>query len=197
VAQINLLKQTSVSSSNLGNTLPKILVWVFAGLVVAVLIYYAWLFIDANGINKKIKDAQDAMVKYNTEIANVPRKDELYTRQLQLKNYNELVGKHVYWSQLFPALAKSTLKSATYSNLQLQDSGNTLSLSANVPTVADLDKYLQVFDIPEFNKNFSNVRVTGFNKSSDLNSTSIKFQLKMQYDPSLLQYDPSLNPNGN
>jgi hypothetical protein len=189
VAQINLLKQ-SAPSNNLWEIIPKILTRVFAVVLIGLILYYAWLFFRSKSLDNQIAATK---VQINTDrqsALNSPQRDELLVRQTQLKDLSGLISSHVYFSQLLPVLAQDTLKTASYSSLKADASGN-LTLAVTVPTLEDLDKYLQVFDLPEVNKNFSNVRIGGYTKVNIAGSTAISFQVNMQYNPSIIGYNAS------
>lgn len=163
-------------------------------LVLVVIIgYYAWLFIDSGSVDKQIAETN---TKLNTERQNAlaeKNRSELMVRQQQLKTLSGLVGSHIYWSQLFQPLADSTLKLASYKSLKANLNGE-LNLDVTVPTLEDLDKYMQIFNLPEFNQNFSNISIGGFTQTKGKDSTSVQFQVKMKYDPKLIKYkDPNAN----
>jgi hypothetical protein len=193
VAQINLLKQNVSVGSQLQKDIPKFLVRLFLIILVGIIGYYGWLFFQAKSLDSQIAETN---VKINSEQQSgltEKNRNELMTRQQQLKSLNGLVASHSYWSQLFKPLADATLKNASYSNLQVSLDGG-LSLSVAVPTLEDLDKYMQIFDLPQFNQNFSNVIIGGFTKVDSKNSTGVQFQAKMKFDPKLIQYkDPNNN----
>lgn len=192
MAQINLLKQSS-TGGGLNRNIPKFLIWVFLAILASLLGYYGWLFFDSKNIDKKTADAQAQINSDNQASISDKGRDELFTRQQQLEGLSGLVASHIYWSQFFKPLADVTLKNASYSSLTV-GAGNDLTLSVTVPTLQDMDKYMQVFNLPEFNQNFSNVRISGFSKIQDKNSSSIRFDVKMQYNPKIIEYIfPSTN----
>ncbi len=191
MAQINLLKQNT-TGGDIGKNVPKILVWVLLIVLVLLLGFYGWLFFSSKSIDSKIAAAQ-IQINNDNQAALAPKgRDELLTRQQQLQSLSALIASHVYWSQLFKPLAAATLKNASYSSLTV-GTGKDLTLNVTVPTLEDMDKYMQIFNLPEFNQNFSNVRIGGFSKVQGKNSTSIGFQVKMQYDPKIIQYQPPSN----
>jgi hypothetical protein len=190
VAEINLLKQ-GTSKNDLSFNAPKILIWVFLAVLIVLLGYYAWLFVEAKNVDNEIAVAQIKITSDGAEALAVNGRDEFLTRQLQLQGLDGLVAGHLYWSQLFQPLADATLKDASYSDLTV-GSGADITLDVTVPTLTDLDKYMQIFNQDPFDTNFTNVRIGGFTKiqSSDKNSSSVKFQIKMQYNPKIIQYHP-------
>jgi hypothetical protein len=195
VAQINLLKQSS-TGGDISKNIPKFLIWVFLVILALLLCYYGWLFSESKSMDNKIAAAETKINNDNqTMAAPSSGKDELLTRQQQLQILSGLISGHVYWSQIFKPLADATLKNASYSSLAV-GAGQDLTLSVTVPTLEDLDKYMQIFNLPEFNQNFSNVDIGGFSKVQGKNTTSIQFQVKMQYDPKIIQYQAPSNNGG-
>lgn len=188
MAQINLLKQSS-TGGGLNKDISKILIWVFLVILALLLAYYGWLFFESKNIDNKIGAAQIQINNDNQAALAAKGRGELLTRQQQLRSLSGLIASHIYWSQLFKPLAAATLKNASYNSLTVS-SGNNLTLSVTVPTLEDVDKYMQVFDLPQFYQNFSDVNIGGFSKFQDKNSTSIKFEVKMQYNPKIIQYQP-------
>ena len=116
---------------------------------------------------------------------------ELLVRQQQLKSFNDLVASHLYWSQLLPHIAQATYNKATYSNLKVATNGD-LSLSVNVPDLSDMDRYLQVFDLPQVNKYFKQVRIGTYHKVQGKNSTTISFEVMMQFDQGIISTPPAI-----
>jgi hypothetical protein len=186
MAQINLLKQSS-APNNLWQVVPKFLVKFFAVVLIGLIAYYAWLYFQFKSIENKIEASLIQINSDRQEALNSPQRDELLTRQSQLKYLDGIISQHLYWSQLLPKLANVTLKKAAYVNLNMGSVGK-LTLSVNVPTLADMDKYLQIFDLPEVNKYFSDVRIGSYHKVLGKTSESISFEVNMQYNPSILQY---------
>lgn len=190
MAQINLLKQTTARRP-ITDTFYRLLLGVFGLALLGVFCYYGWLVFSSYSIDRQLADLRVKMNDESQTALSNPRRNELLTRQLQLKDLNSLVAGHLYWSQIFPVLAKVTLKKASYDSVTINPQANTLSLSAQVPTLADLDKYMQVFNFPQFNKYFSNVRISGFTLVQGMAGSAVKFNVNMNYDPNLVQYQPS------
>ena len=189
MAEINLLKQTH-NYSELGNTVPRILVRVFLVVLGGLIAYYAWLYIDSRNIEGQIISTQAKMNSDQQSAMLNSSRAEVLTRQQQLKLLSSLISNHPYWSQLFPELANVTLKTASYSSLSVGVDGSSVSLSASVPSLQDLAKYMQVFDQPDFNKNFNSVQIGGLSKVAGKNGTSIQFSVTMKFNPQLIKYNP-------
>lgn len=150
------------------------------------LLAYGFLFYRSWSLNNKIEESQAKIDEYKADFKNNEQREELLTRQEQLKNANQLIEKHMYWSALLPELAKVTLTSAKYTTIQTNSEG-ILDLTITVPSYTEAEKYLQVFDLPEYNKNFSNVRVKSLTKTQqdDLLKTTLNIELTLS--PELLK----------
>lgn len=190
MAQINLLKQSS-TAPNLWVIVPKILVRLLLVVLVGILGYYGWLYFASKSVDKTILNTQNQIRADQQAALSVPGRDEVLTRQAQIKAFDDLVSQHVYWSQLFPRLAKSTFNKATYLSLKVGGADGVVTLNVNVNSLEDLDRYLQVFDLPEVSKYFNNVRVGAYHKIQGKGMTSYGFEVNMNYNSSIIQYiDP-------
>ena len=152
----------------------------------ALILLYAILFLLGLLTDKKISTAKDQIEQYQASLQNNKQREELLTRQGQLKNANQLLDKHLYWSQLLPELARVTLTSAKYTSI-IADSKGGLDLTITTPSYTDAEKYLQVFDLPEYNKQFSNVRVMALAKAQQDNLLQTTLRLKLTLSPSFLR----------
>lgn len=186
MAQINLLKQTSSTSEN-WEILPKLLVRFLVAVFIFIICYYVWVVISLSSTKREIIKIKNNIEAKKAESLNVKGRNEVFTRQQQLNAFSGLVGAHLYWSQILPKIAGATLKTASYSDLKIGDTGD-LKLTVNVPDLQSLDKYLQVFNLPQINKNFSDVNISGFHKIQTKDATSISFEVSMKYNPTLVQY---------
>ena len=157
------------------------------GLVLLLSLFaYGFLFYRGWSLDNKIAESQTKIDEYKADFKNSDQREELLTRQEQLKNVDQLIDKHMYWSALLPELAKVTLTSAKYTSIQTNSDG-ILDLSVTFPSYTEAEKYLQVFDLPEYNKNFSNVRVKSLSKTQqdDLLKTTMNIELTLS--PELLK----------
>ncbi len=185
MAQINLLKQSA--SGEWQKKLPKILAGIFWVVLASLVGYYIWQFFNFRNLENQV---QDVRKKINLDLksgSDIQNQKEIFTRQAQLKSLADLVSKHVYWSQLMPEVARVTLKTAGYKSLTMGSSGE-LTINVIVPSLADLDKYMQVFDLPDYNQNFSNIRIGSFSKIQGVTSNSIQFQAKMDFNQEVIEY---------
>ena|SRR3989344_3789535 len=189
MAQINLLKQSQPSGlSNLGifPVLSKFAL-LFALLLVA---YYGVVYFQIKSANKQIVTLTERIAEQEKELAEIPRRNEVLTRQAQALEQDKLVSSHAYWSQLLPELAKVTLKQANYLSFRAVTDGG-LNLSVRVPSIAELDKFLQVFNSPQLNKYFSDVKIGGINKVQEETESYVRVEAQLKYDPGLLKYKES------
>lgn len=186
MAQINLLKQQKESTSDILQTVTSISVKVLAFALLAVVVYYGYLYFNARAKTKKISDIQATIAAEQKDLGDPAERSKLFTRQQQLQELMKLVSSHPYWSSLLPVLAKSTLNSANYMKIQALTDG-TLSLSVTVPSNEDLDKYLQVFDLPQFYNNFYDIRIGSISKTQVGNTLMTQFDVTMKFNTAILQ----------
>jgi hypothetical protein len=184
MAEINLLK-TPGSERNIFQDLSSWLVKILVVLALAVIGYYGYVFFKVKATTKEIGEIQQDIEKNKVEALSLPGRDEFLLRQSQLKDFAALTGAHIYYSKLIPALAKVTYKLANYSGINITTQGK-ISMQATVPSLADLDKFLQVFDDSEVSKNFYNVRVGGFSQIEVSEGKAYIFTVQMDYNPAIL-----------
>jgi hypothetical protein len=188
MAEINLLKNPGTETSiwkNAAGWAVKFLVC----LVAAVIGYYGYLFFKVKSVNNKITEIQNSIQQSKSESLTMKGREEFLTRQDQLKQFLTLSSSHLYFSKLLPVLAKVTLKTAYYSKVSVTPEGK-MDMLVVVPTLEDLDKFLQVFDQPEVVKNFYNVHINGYNKSQDESGTVYTFNVQLDFNPGLLHGSP-------
>ena len=192
MAQINLLKQKK-NSSDFWTLFTGILVKFLGAVVIFLIVYYGYLFYQAKKTNDATAKVQQQLLLDQKEIDAIPNRDELFTRQQQLKTLLGLVANHPYWSGMLPALASTTLTSANYLTFQAQNDG-TMILSVTVPSTEDLDKFLQIFNLPQYNQDFYNVQIAALGKFQVGDTLMTRFDIHMQYNPALLQRQQILTP---
>jgi len=184
MAQINLLKQKQVSFDSLQivtSLAVKFLFLILVGLVA----YYAFLLYRISSETKKFFSIEQQISDKGKQLAARPERNELLTRQQQLKELNTLVGAHPYWSGMLPAMAKVMLKTANVVTFKALKDG-TVTMSITVPAITDVEQFLQVFDLPEFNNNFYNIRIGSLGRSQSGDALLISFDVRMNYNPALL-----------
>jgi len=184
MAQINLLKQKSP-----GKDVWKILLSLSSKLLIALLLgtvaYYAWLFYQEGRIKKDIVATEQKIAENKNTIIGIKDRDEVLTRQLQVKELEEIMANHLYWSGVLPELAKVTLKKAKYFQIKALADGS-ITMSVSLPSLEDLDKYMQVFNLPDVVENFSDVSVGSFHRVPSSDNPAVNFDVKMKFNTALL-----------
>lgn len=193
MAQINLLQQQQKANRDYIQTITSIVVRVLALGLVAVLVYYGYVFYQTHTESSAVQKLQANLDQDKLNLVNQKDQEELFTRQRQLQQLLALVNSHPYWSAVLPALAKVTLKSANYLTFTSVNDGS-VSMSVSVPDMQTFDKFLQVFDLPEFNNNFYDIKVGSISRVQSKNQTLINFDVNMKYNAALLQYDATSTP---
>jgi len=190
MAQINLLKQKT-SSQNFWEFFPSLMVKILFLVVLAVIGYYVWLYLQIRSTENSIAEEKQASSLAGQGVKDVANRDEIYTRQAQLQQLDGLISKHLYWSYIFPALAKVTLKQAGYSSITVTSAGQ-ISLSVTVADFDSIDKFIQVFDQPEFSQNFNNLKVGAFHKEGD--NAGYAFDAVLNFNKAIMNYqEPGTN----
>lgn len=180
MSEINLLnsntKKTSLSSA-IGSLMAKALIVV---LVAAIVYYGVVLFLSS----KTTKDISAIKVKIETdqqEILKNESRPELLTRQVQLKEAENIIKNHVYWSRFFKDMANATLKASSYGGFTV-DKGGVIVASVLVSDYATLDQWLQVFDLPTYNKNFSDVKIVSISAVDKVDFKGYDARIKFTYN---------------
>lgn len=184
MAEINLLKNPTSNHSPV-QAISGIVVKLFAVLAVGIVVFYGYLILQVKSATKNIAQTEQDIITSKTAALAAPGREEFLSRQAQLKEFSNLVAAHAYYSKFLPAMAKVTLKSAYYSNITVGQQGK-VTMNVVVPTLADLDKFLQVFNQPDINKDFQNVRLGGFSKTQDQSGLVYTFQVQMDFNPGIL-----------
>ncbi|QQS22804.1 hypothetical protein IPM19_04220 [bacterium] len=185
MADINLLDSQAHTNVIRARSKQWILRLVTIALVAALLLY-AGLFLFSWQAERKTADVKRTIDSTVAEMQNNEKRKELLTRQGQLKNIDQLLTTHLYWSGLLPELARVTLTSAQYTSISATDDG-TLELTVTVPSYAEAEKFLQVFDLPEYNKQFSNVKVMSLAKAEQGNLLATSMRLSLTLNKDLLK----------
>lgn len=137
-------------------------------------------------ITKEVGATQEAIIAKQKQILADPNRRQLLVRQGQLQAAGDLVDEHKYWSRLLPELARVTLKNASYISFSA-DTNNTARMSVTVPSYKDFDQFLQVFDLEDFSKHFSNVTVSSVGKYQQGDAQSVRFDIVLKYDSAFLK----------
>ncbi len=161
--EINLLSTTK-EQPKFSNAKASMSIKILSLLLLLTLAYFAYLWFAARQARADIATLNAKIAQKQSDVFSRKDRAELITRQGQLQNLNGLVKNHLYWSYLLPELARVTLKSSTYSTVTADSSG-TLTMNVTAPTYEDLDKYLQIFNLPQFNQQFSDVKVLSLTRA--------------------------------
>ncbi len=189
--QINLLKE---KRSNPRALQPLIIGinFLLMAVVLGLIAYYGWMYFTVKSNTKNTVELQANIGKEKNAALKSPDRQQLLARQAQLKELEGIVAKHSYWSALLPSLAKVTLKEAQFMTVKI-DTANLLNISVSVPNTESLDKFLQVFDLPEYNKNFYNLKIGSISNGQKEDKLLTKFDVRMNYNPELLKYSAVKN----
>jgi cell division protein FtsB len=153
---------------------------------VLTLALYGYLFFSQWNAEKQIAEHQSVIAKAQSELENNQQREELITRQAQVKKANQLLNDHLFWSGLLPELARVTLTQAQYSSVEISKTGD-IFLTVTVPNYEEAEKFLQVFDLPEYNQQFSNVRILALGRAEKNNVLQTTMRLQLTFNPSLLK----------
>lgn len=211
MAQINLLKQKTDNVEQ-----ASVFLGLFAKLLIAILIaalsYYVWLFFAVRSTDADITSVSRNISDIKSQALKNENRGELLARQQQLQQLDNLISAHPYWSSLLPSLAKVMLTKATLSNVKAENDGSIV-LSTTLPSLEDLDKFLQVFDNAKFNQNFYDVKIGSFHLlpasgappattggartgTEPESSTIVKVDVSMKFNPQILIYQNGAAPLG-
>lgn len=184
--QINLLGQDTKRYSEQFARGPLYAVRFFVFVFVVLIGVWGFLFIRTRMVNKLADTTQADIIAQQKKILSDERRRELLVRQGQLDSANRLLVSHEYWSRLLPELARVTVKTASYISFLAEANGQA-HLKVTVPTYKDFDLYLQVFDLPEFNKVFSQVSVSSVSKFLQGDTQSVRFDVALKYNEEFLK----------
>lgn len=186
MAEINLLQnrieESGVNTSPIARAVAKILMLL---VIVAIAVYGFLLFTNWRTKTKLVAVNQKIQTVQAAAIANKDRQ-ELVTRQEQLSELETLIDKHTYWSYLLPELARVTIKTAKLTEIDAKDNGK-LSLTATLSTYEDIEKFLQIFDLPEYNQQFSNVKIESINRIISESSVATELRLQLTFNPEYIK----------
>jgi cell division protein FtsB len=185
MAQINLLG-TQAPKTHVSTLVGSYISKGLALVLVLVLLYYGYLIIAAKSKASSITKLETEIAEVEAKLDNSQQKNQLFTRQAQLKDLQQLLKHHVYWSGLVGEMARVTLKNASYSTYAVTDTG-AVQVTVDVPNYQELDKFLQVFDLPQFNKQISNVRIRSITKVQRDNSLIISAKIEFTYNTDSLR----------
>ncbi len=186
MSEINLLHSDAVSGESSGGYIATIVSRVLLVLLIVAVIGYAFLYIYGWSTEKTLTNVKQQVQTLQSEaLANTDR-NELVTRQEQIIELETLISEHVYWSYLLPELARVTLRSAQYTDIEATKDGK-LNLAVSLATYPDVEKYMQIFDLPEYNQQFSNVRILGIDTVQKEASIEILLRLQLNFNPEYIK----------
>ncbi|HEX3099369.1 MAG TPA: hypothetical protein VHQ41_00145 [Patescibacteria group bacterium] len=185
MAEINLLHGDQQHGLGGSFTLRVVARMLLLIMVAAVFLYAAMFFYNWRTSSQLTSVNQQVQAIQAEALANKDR-NELVTRQEQLIQLETLISNHVYWSYLLPELARVTLKSAKYTNIEAKSDGK-LNLSVSLPNYSDVEKYMQIFDLPEYNQQFSNVRIVGIDTVQNDTTISTLLRLELNFNPDYIK----------
>lgn len=186
MADINLLQTPGVETTTVAHRSTKLLSRLLMVVLLLIVVFYIYLQFDQWRTNRDIADTNSAIATAQSEALKNKSRGEVVTRQGQLKELDGLLKGHMYWSYLLPELARVTLRSAKYTAIDA-DSNGKLSLTVSLPSYDELEKFMQIFDLPEYNKEFSNVRILSINKTQLDNTLETVVRLELTFNPSYLK----------
>lgn len=180
MAEINLLgaseKPKGLSLSGLVPIANKGL----AVLLLIILAYYGFLIYKGSKIASDTEAVNVEIGELQNKLLTDPNRNELLTRQSQLKDLQRLAKNHFYWSILLKELPKMNLKTASLLNFTANGQAQA-SLVVAVPSYADLDKFMQVFDRPEVNKTFTDIKIKSVTKTEQESKLLIKAKIELKH----------------
>lgn len=183
--EINLLN-TEVKRASIPEEIFLWLMRLLAFILLLAFLYFGYTLFALSRTNASINDEEQKIDQATQDIINNSSRDEVVTRQGQLQQVDTLIQDHVYWSKFFPELARVTLQSAVYSTFSANPDGTAI-VTVLVPDYATLDNYLQVFDLPDYNKTFSNVRLVSTTNAPAETGGGIQARISLKYNPEYLK----------
>lgn len=187
MADINLLSSDFQDTSKINNGLLSRIIAILALvlLVIAVGIYVVLWLVNRSSTKTLVNTKQQTQTLQTEALGNKDR-NELVTRQEQLEQLSTLIDKHVYWSYLFPEIARVSLKSAKYTQIKAVSDGN-MELDVMLPNYTEVEKFMQIFDLPEYNQQFSNVQIIGIDKIQNGTTIEITLRLRLKFNPNYIK----------
>lgn len=186
MSEINLLHTDSADSGINNSFAARLVARLSMVLIIAAVVIYALLyFYTWRNHNKLTVVTEQTNTLQAKALANEGR-NELVTRQEQLTQLETLIDNHAYWSYLLPELARVTLRSARYTAIKASNDGK-LDLIVALPSYSDVEKYLQIFDLPEYYQQFSNVRIAGITTSNNDEKIETQLNLELTFNPEFIK----------
>lgn len=186
MAEINLLQTENPAVDQGFGVVTRLVAKILSVILVVVVLVYVGLYVYGWLNGKRLTSIKsDIQTAQSEALANKDRQ-ELVTRQEQLGNLETLIDNHLYWSHLLPELARVTLKSARYTEIEASSDGK-LNLAVTLPSYEEVEKYMQIFDLPEYNQQFSNVRILSIETVQADTSIEIQLRLELNFNPEYIK----------
>ncbi len=182
---INLLS-TDNQESNYSSAGAGLVTKILGVVLIITLLYFVYLWFAVSQARKELASSIAKTSSAQNEAINRKERSELVTRQGQVQSLNLLIQNHLYWSYILPELARVTLRSSTYSNVSAGADG-TLNLTVRAVEYSDLDQYLQVFNLPQFNQQFSDVKILAVSKAQQGSNLESEMRLELKFNPDFIR----------
>ncbi len=186
MSDINLLQTPTQTNTLFISETKRFFARILMFVLLIAVVAYGYLYFDLWNTNKSIASTEKSITKSQSEAFANKDRLELLTRQGQAQQLDTLIKGHLYWSYLLPELARISLKSARYTSIEADGNGK-LNLAVALPNYTDLEKFMQIFDLPEYNKQFSNVRIVSITKIQTETAVEVLVRLQLIFDPSFIK----------
>lgn len=185
--QFNLLPDIKVEYIKARRSKRMVLL-VSAGVTAFSLTAFVGLFVIVNVLQTKhINDLNNDVKKYTAELEAIPDIDKILTVQNQLTSLTSLHDQKPLTSRLVDNLGQLTPAQATISDVKLDFSDTSLSLTGNADALSTVNKYIDTLKFTTYTtdsstdtKNaFSNVVLSGFSTTTK----GVSYQVVLKFDP--------------
>lgn len=161
-----------------------------ASIAAVAILIVAFSFV--HGVQKKsISDLTIDIKKYNTKLMSSDDLDlnKVLTIQNQLNSLDSLHNSKVVASRLFPYIQQTTPSDVTISQMVVDFTANTISITGNAPALSSVNRYADALkftkytikDSDEKTSAFQNVVLTSFS----IDQGKPKYTFDMSFDPVL------------
>jgi hypothetical protein len=187
MANINLLSTDNApSSASVTRRLARLIAQLLALVLLAVFAYYGYLQYSARTTAKELQEVKEKTAQAQRDALGNKDRLELITRQGQLQSLDKLIKAHVSWSYLLPELARVSLRTASYTSVEAA-AGGKMILTATLPDYKEVDKFLQIFDLPEYNEQFSDVKVMSVTKAQQGANLVTQLKIQLTFNPEFIK----------
>lgn len=186
MAQINLLNKGANDRANISSIISQIIFWLVLLGLIAISAYYIYLYFNTRKVNSSIIEAQNAVKEITDHINTNSSRDEIITRQGQIKEYQQLDKNRIKWSQFIPELARITLNEVRYSSITATSDGK-LELQAVTRDYKSVDRFLSVFEDKSYNRCITDVKLLSLSKTQSAQSLETRFTVQISFNPAMLK----------